>query len=125
MNPRPSYQLGHNQFSDMTLEEYQAYNKLGKYSPGIVTPRSSSVREAPSEDTTTSIKLRNRGRRQLQNLPESVDWVEKGAVVPVKNQGTVVQIIDVMVFYLKFVAFMSHVSFSSPLCTQSFKRHVW
>ncbi|VEU41147.1 unnamed protein product [Pseudo-nitzschia multistriata] len=37
------------------------------------------------ESTTAATKLR-KGRR-LQDIPDSVDWVEKGAVPPVKNQG--------------------------------------
>jgi cathepsin L/xylem cysteine proteinase len=81
-NPPPTYTLGHNQFSDLTLDEYHAFNKLGRYSPDIVSLRKSSFGDATMD--TAATKLR---RRKLQDVPDSVDWVEKGAVVPVKNQG--------------------------------------
>ena len=32
-------------------------------------------------------KPKSETQRNLRHLPESVDWVEKGAVVPIKNQG--------------------------------------
>lgn len=79
--PPPSYTLGHNHFSDMTLDEYQEYNKLGHYSPGRMTP--SRVRSF--ESVATATKLRK--SRRMSDVPDSVDWVEKGAIVPVKNQG--------------------------------------
>mmetsp|Transcript_24812 Transcript_24812/g.68387 ORF Transcript_24812/g.68387 Transcript_24812/m.68387 type:complete len:317 (+) Transcript_24812:390-1340(+) len=79
--PSPSYTLGHNHFSDLTLDEYQEYNKLGSYSPGLMTP----PRLRSFELETTATKLRK--KRRLQDIPDSVDWVEKGAIVPVKNQG--------------------------------------
>lgn len=80
-DPPPSYTLGHNHFSDLTLDEYQEYNRLGSYSPGLVTP----VRTRSYDSVSTATKLRK--NRQLQDVPDSIDWVEKGAIVPVKNQG--------------------------------------
>lgn len=79
-NPAPSYTLGHNQFSDMTLEEYHEYNKLGLFSPGIVATGMND----PAVPSSVSI-----ARRKLSGdpLPPTVDWVQGGAVVPVKNQG--------------------------------------
>ncbi|MGK3742090.1 MAG: hypothetical protein ACI8RD_013086 [Bacillariaceae sp.] len=80
--PPSSYTLGHNHFSDLTVDEYQELNKLGDYSPGIMTatrPKS----YAAADDAVTATKL----RRKLDDVPDSVDWVEQGAIVPVKNQG--------------------------------------
>lgn len=80
--PPSSYTLGHNHFSDLTLDEYQELNKLGSYSPGLMTPpRSRSI-----QSRVTATMLRKRSR-WLQDIPDATDWVEKGAVVPVKNQG--------------------------------------
>ena len=72
-----SYSLGHNQFSDMTLNEFREVHALGEYSPGILFGRE---REATLIDTSTA-------QRRLQDLPSEVNWVEAGAVTKVKNQG--------------------------------------
>lgn len=79
--PRPNFLLGHNQFSDMTNKEYQEYNKLGAYSPAINKGDSldSNVVSIGEEESTSS--------RLLDELPKEVNWVEKGAVTRVKNQG--------------------------------------
>jgi C1A family cysteine protease len=71
--PAPSYTLGHNQFSDLTVEEYNDFNKLGEFSPGILMDR------VPKPQPEMA--------RKLKDLPSEVDWVKGGAVVPVKNQG--------------------------------------
>jgi len=60
-----SYTLGHNEFSDLTWEEF--------FHAGIVGERKGTnvVHVGSAEET----------------LADSVDWVEQGAVTPVKNQG--------------------------------------
>jgi hypothetical protein len=108
-----SYTVGHNQFSDMTLDEFHRYNRLGKYSPGILSPRKShSVREGEANGATAT-KFR---KRALHSLPESVDWVEKGAIVTVKNQGMSRNADLPRIFVFFFLM-------SVKLCQRN--RHVW
>mmetsp|Transcript_22243 Transcript_22243/g.33626 ORF Transcript_22243/g.33626 Transcript_22243/m.33626 type:complete len:352 (-) Transcript_22243:68-1123(-) len=76
-NPPPSYTMGHNHFSDLTLEEYKKYNKLGEYSPGVGMERM----VVKDEEEATA-------RRRLDDdIPDEKNWIDEGAVPPVKNQG--------------------------------------
>ena len=68
-----SYKLGHNEYSHMTSEEFAS-----KYT--MKMPKSYVRKSNDKVDWT----LTDPGR--LAAAPDSVDWVEKGAVTPVKNQ---------------------------------------
>ena len=106
--PPPSYTLGHNQFSDLTEEEYHQRNFLHKFNPGFVSLsktksnlRGNNVAAAipslsgvdMSDESITMMKRRKlHSIKDVENgdddpLPESVNWVTDGAVTSVKNQG--------------------------------------
>ena len=65
-----SYMLGHNAFSDMTWEEFSATHMGELY----LNRAPKNVERGLVWTNTTA-------------LPDAVDWVAKGAVTPVKNQG--------------------------------------
>ncbi|RDX81117.1 Cysteine proteinase RD21A, partial [Mucuna pruriens] len=69
-----TYKLGLNRFADLTNEEYRARYLGTRIDPNrrIVKTKTQSNRYAP---------------RVGDNLPESVDWRNEGAVLPVKDQG--------------------------------------
>ena len=101
-SPTPSYKLGHNNFSDISNDEFQKRYSLGKYSPGIdaitATQERLKARHAPHknvhiEDFEVEFRhLREQAAQSedddddLGSLPKYINWVEGGAVTPVKNQ---------------------------------------
>ncbi|XP_010244238.1 PREDICTED: cysteine proteinase RD21A-like [Nelumbo nucifera] len=68
-----TYRLGLNRFADLTNAEYRALYLGKKPNPNKRDSRAKSNRYAFQAD---------------DDLPSSVDWREKGAVVPVKDQGS-------------------------------------
>ncbi|XP_072375887.1 cathepsin L-like proteinase [Diabrotica undecimpunctata] len=69
---KETYKMGLNQFADLTRDEFVQMLGLSK-------------RVRPSR--TYNVTLTSFSRKVLADVPESVDWREKGAVTPVKNQG--------------------------------------
>lgn len=88
-DPPASYELGHNQFSDLTWDEYKAYNKLGEYSPGIMMDKLVVLADGNEfgTDTATSRRLAAAAADEPTDVPDAVNWIERGAIPPVKNQG--------------------------------------
>ncbi|GMI68808.1 esponsive to dehydration 21B [Hibiscus trionum] len=74
-NSTSTYKLGLNKFADLTNQEYRAK---------FLGTRTDPVRRV--------MKSKNPSRRYAyragENLPDSVDWREHGAVSPVKDQGS-------------------------------------
>ncbi|OIT34043.1 PREDICTED: cysteine proteinase RD21A-like [Nicotiana attenuata] len=70
-----TYELGLNRFADLTNEEYRAM---------FLGTRSDARRRL--------VKSKNASHRYVfranEHLPESVDWRKKGAVAPIKDQGS-------------------------------------
>jgi cathepsin H len=65
--PNQSYELGLNEYADMSWEEFRDHFNLG-------APQHCSA--------TDTVKIRTK-----QELPNAIDWREKKVVTPVKNQG--------------------------------------
>jgi len=65
-----SFELGHNQFSHLSIDEFRDHVRLGLDRP--FQPAPTEVHEAPADPST---------------LTASIDWVSKGAVTDVKDQG--------------------------------------
>jgi len=82
-SPEPSYSLDHNQFSDMTWDEFQEYNKLGPYSPGLMSMRKNDDKFVTMDHRS----LLEDDDDDDDDVPDEWNWIEEGAVPPVKDQS--------------------------------------
>lgn len=73
--PNQSYRLGLNKFADLTNEEYRATFL------GMKSDPKRRVMKARAASTRYTMQAGDR-------LPEAIDWRARGAVNPVKNQGS-------------------------------------
>lgn len=74
-----SFKLGHNIYSDLTLDEFHQRFNLGEYYVSGIKEKIFGNEKNFDKATT---------RRVLDELPDYVNWVEEGAVVGVKDQGS-------------------------------------
>lgn len=72
-----SYTLGHNEYSDMDQDQFAQHFKLGKHAS---VPVRSSVGNAGVGGATMIVD-------ESVTLPDYVNWVQKGGVTEMKNQG--------------------------------------
>eukprot|EP00953_Heterococcus_sp_UTEX-ZZ885_P009665 5677-Heterococcus_DN1.PRE.1 len=70
--------MAHNAFSHMTWPEFKAAKAIGR--PMLSSPNRPLDFPKMAKPAVA--------RRKLSNLPKSINWLEKGGVTPVKNQGS-------------------------------------
>jgi len=82
--PAPSFTLGHNEYSDLTEEEFAQRFSLGKYSNNAGLRDAQNLLNDKAEIKTA--RHLNEDEEDLE-LPDYINWVSLGGVTPVKNQG--------------------------------------
>ena len=79
-----SFVLDHNQFSGMDSADFSKYLSLTSAGRSAAFPETISTEIPMVEYMEDNTFLKN---KFFSRLAESIDWVEKGAVTPVKDQG--------------------------------------
>jgi C1A family cysteine protease len=87
--PAPTFTLGHNAYSDLTLDEFSRHFNLGAYSNDASLLKSAAQAKLLNADADAATETRRVLTEQAPLLlPDFVDWVAMGAVTPIKNQGS-------------------------------------
>jgi C1A family cysteine protease len=85
--PPPKFTLGHNEYSDMTLDEFHQQFSLGKYSNGVPPNKKNTVPSLEEDSMVAAEMSRRLLEQDSLQLPDFVNWIAVGGVTPVKNQG--------------------------------------
>lgn len=89
-DPVPSYTLGHNHFSDIPNSEFRKIHSLGQHAPDfkpLLEARSAKMQKLQQSSLLRGGQNGSDEESDLTKLPtHEVNWVEGGAVTPVKNQ---------------------------------------
>jgi len=85
-NEQHSYTLGHNEFSDMTSDEFHEHFGLGTFA-SPPSPAEEILQDDDADETKEKIEKYLQETEPV-SLPDYVNWVTGGAVTPVKNQGS-------------------------------------
>lgn len=85
---KPTYALGHNEYSDLSQDEFSRRFRLGKYS-GTPELAKEKILGLAGSGVETARRHLNENVQQLPlQVPDYVNWVALGGVTPVKNQGS-------------------------------------
>ena len=76
--PSSSFRLGHNEYSDLTADEFQARFKLGSHGP-------SEDDHVKKHHRPKQLPLAHDKKLAKKDVPDQVDWVD--ILPPIKNQG--------------------------------------
>jgi C1A family cysteine protease len=86
LEPKPSFKLGHNEYSDMTNDEFQQHFNLGKYS-NIEAQLAKEQTQKLVNGDAASVSARYLEEQAPLQIPDEVNWIALGGVTDVKNQG--------------------------------------